>query len=262
VSVAAIMLVKDEVDVIEDVVRHTAGQVDEVIVADNLSTDGTFEVLTRMKEQGAVAELTVDYEVGYYQSRKMSELAKIAGERGASWVVPVDADEVWAARGGRLADRLEEMPPDILLAQAVLYDHVTTGQDNNHRPAIAAMAWRWLLPLPLRKVAARYRDGLTFLPGNHGATYPNVAWPAAALDELVVRHFPYRSVGQFVTKVRNGAAAYAATDLPEDTGAHKRAFGQVLEEQGEEGLAKLFAERFHVDRPRSHPELVHDPLCR
>ena len=44
---------------------------------------------------------------------------------------------------------------------------------------------------------------------------------------------------QFVSKVRNGAAAYAATDLPPEAGAHWRQYGDP-EAQGEAGIAGDF----------------------
>lgn len=260
-TVAAVMLVKDEMDILPDVVRHTAGQVDMVIVADNNSTDGTYEYLEGAVAQGLVYRLVKDPEVGYYQSRKMSSLAHLACELGADWVVPIDADEVWAARSGRLGDSLDSMPAEIMTAQAVLFDHVVSSKDPTHKGPLAGIGWRQALPLPLRKVACRCGAGLTIWQGNHGVSYPSRQWVPAVLDELVVRHFPYRSVHQFVTKVRNGAAAYAAPDLPADAGAHKREFAKVLEDQGDAGLALLFRKQFFSQDPVAQG-LVFDPCAR
>lgn len=44
-GVCAVMLVKDESDIIETTIRHLLWHVDEVIVADNMSTDGTYDIL-------------------------------------------------------------------------------------------------------------------------------------------------------------------------------------------------------------------------
>jgi hypothetical protein len=111
---------------------------------------------------------------------------------------------------------------------------------------------------PLRKVAARARPGLTIQQGNHAATFTGtgIRYPPTVTNALQVRHYPYRTVDQFVSKVRNGAAAYAATDLPEEMGGHWRQFGRVLAEHGEDGLADLFHRDFHQADTAG---LVHDP---
>ncbi len=232
-SVAGISIVKDEADVIKPVIRHMLGQVDRVIVADNGSTDGTREIL-----EGLDVELHDDPEVAFYQGRKISALA---AESGAEWVVPFDGDEIWAGRDGRLGDVLDDLPESVLLAQAELYDQIATSHDGGRDP-IARMKYRKPAPEPLRKVACRVRPGLEIGQGNHAATYEGVKYPPAALDLLVVRHFPNRSAEQFISKVRNGAAGYAATDLPDDLGAHKRAWGKLLTHEGTDALRKLFDE--------------------
>jgi glycosyltransferase involved in cell wall biosynthesis len=67
-------MVKDEADVIEGTIRHMADEVDQLIVADNGSTDGTRDILdklaidlplTRRRRPGP----------GYRSPQKMSALA-------------------------------------------------------------------------------------------------------------------------------------------------------------------------------------------
>ena len=83
-------MVRDEVDIIGPVVAHMLGQVDHVIVADNLSVDGTFDVLESF---GSQITLVADTDPAYRQSEKMTHLAGVAKSMGADWVVPFDADE-------------------------------------------------------------------------------------------------------------------------------------------------------------------------
>lgn len=246
------MLVKDERDIIEPVVRHTLTQVDHVLVWDNGSTDGTREVL-----DGLDVEVVDDADPGHWQSRKTSEMAAYARESGADWVVPVDADEIWAARNGRIGDVLASLPDAAQLAEAVLFDHVPTAQDNGRNP-VEGMRWRKLSREPLRKVACRAMPGLTVHAGNHFADY-GTELPLVVLDQLVVRHFPYRTPEQLVSKGRNGAAAYAHTDLPDDVGAHKRLYGQILDEGGEPALRAYFFKHFFSTDPVNDPALVLDP---
>lgn len=252
--VAAISMVKDEADIVETTVRRMADQVDLVIVADNSSTDGTRQLLTSIDG----VEVIDDPEVGYFQSRKMTELAQRAAAAGATWVIPFDADEVWAARDGRLADVLQSLPDWVLVCEAALYDHVATGIDPAADP-VERMRYRRAQPAELPKVACRPLDGLTIAQGNHGATYAHTDHPPTVSQLLTVRHFPYRSPEQFVSKARNGAAAYAATDLPEDTGKHWRDYGAILMARGEEACADIFRQWFWVADPTTDSRLVLDP---
>jgi glycosyltransferase involved in cell wall biosynthesis len=251
--VVGISMVKDEADVVGTTVSHMAEQVDHVIVADNGSTDGTREIL-----DGLGVEVLVDPDPAYYQSRKMSALAARAREAGAGWVVPFDADELWLAREGRICDELRALPDCVLVAQAVLYDHVATDRDPVGEP-LTSMGWRQLHPKPFRKVACRARPGLVIHQGNHSAEYEGTRTPPTAADLFEVRHFPIRSPEQWVRKARNGAAAYAATDLPESMGQHWRDWGKFIERHGEEALAAAFYEHHWSGDPESDPTLIFDP---
>lgn len=261
-SVWGVALVKDEGDVIADTVGRMLAQVDHVLIADNGSSDGTGEIA---RELGA--EVFEDTTAGYYQSEKTSALAARALQGGAEWVVPFDADEVHLCKGG-IGRGLMGLPPEVLVSEASLIDHVATGLDNiGEQSPVKRLEWRRAAQAPLRKVACRARKGLVIHQGNHGASYPGVPHPPTVTNLASVRHFPYRSIEQFERKVRNGAAAYAATDLPEDAGAHWRAYGRILDEDGPEALAGVFRTWFYRDDPEvgitiqgeSQPALLHDP---
>jgi hypothetical protein len=252
-TVFGVSMVRDELDVIEGTLRHLADEaVDHLIVADNGSTDGTRELLDDLSHE---LPLTVvdDHEVGYYQSEKMSRLAAMAGDAGATWVVPFDADEVWVYRGDRLAAELGLLEADIVWAD--LYHHFPSAVDPAGKDPFRTIVWRQPRPAPLPKVAFRYREGAVVHQGNHGVTLPG---SNTAVPGLEVRHFPYRSVEQFVRKARNGAAAYAATDLPESAGAHWRGYGRILAERGEEGLAEVF-DRYFWNLSPADADMVLDP---
>lgn len=260
-SVWAITMVRDEADVIEETLGRMLPRVDRVLVADNGSTDGTREILDRLD-----VDVVDDQERGYYQSRKMTALAEIAREQGAEWIVPFDADEVWLAHAWSITATLADLPAAARVVQARVFDHMATGADPDDSP-VASMGWRRNQQLPLPKVACRALPGLVIHQGNHGASYPDVPHPLAATGLLEVRHFPYRSVEQFLRKVRNGAAAYAATDLPDDHGAHWRSWGHILDQHGEDAVAEIFRTWYFREDPTTAveiggerlPALVFDP---
>lgn len=130
-SVAAVMLVKDEADIIETTVRHLLANVDSVYVWDNLSTDGTLEILSELAlEHPGRLEAGSDDEVGYYQDRKTTNLAQYALRAGHRWVIPCDADEIWLADDGRrLADWFAGLSRETQFVKAAIYNHVATALD-------------------------------------------------------------------------------------------------------------------------------------
>jgi glycosyltransferase involved in cell wall biosynthesis len=250
VSTFGVAMVKDEADVIEGTLRHMAGEVDFLIVADNGSTDGTRDILHSLDLPLLVLD---DPEPGYEQSRKMSALAARAGQQGAQWIVPFDADELWVA-----ADRLKTIldPLDANVATARLFNHFATAVDPEGTDPFRTIIWRQQQPAQLSKVAFRWEPGAVIHQGNHGVTLHQ----SRVADVLEVRHFPYRSAEQFVRKARNGAAAYRATDLPVTEGAHWRAYGDLLDRYGEEALHDVFRTHFWFLSP-TDSGLVRDPAA-
>lgn len=254
------MLVKDEQDVIGPVLHHLAANVDLIIVADNLSTDATPEILRDLAADGLPVEVRLDEEVGYYQAEKTTALALEAYRRGFGWVVPCDADEVWLTSDGRtLTDYLDGVPLDTQIVRAAIYNHVATAADDPaDRNPLSRLGWRQRQHLDLRwaKVACRCRPDLIIFQGNHGARTQGTAREAYGLE---LRHYPYRTADQFCHKAKVGAAAYAATTLPEDVGRHWREYGQTLAEHGEEALKQHFLAWFYSHDPASDGSLVYDP---
>lgn len=262
--VIGVTMVRDERDIIGYTLAHMLAQIDHVIVADNGSTDGTREFLGEFE---ASCRLTVldDPEVGYFQADKMTALACKAWQMGATFVIPFDADEVWLSRDGRrIADVLDDLPDDLLVAQADLWDHVPTACDPQGEPnPVRRIGWRRPTPAPLPKVAVRPAFGLRIAQGNHSATYAEHDLPGTVTNLLTIRHYPYRSAEQTLRKIRNGAQAYAATDLPPEQGAHWRQWGQFSDEQ----IGDLFRKwhwRAEPDQPlvidgEHQPPLIFDP---
>lgn len=241
-----ICMARNEADIIAATVTHMLTQVDHVVVADNLSTDDTAALAAE-----AGAEVITDADPAYRQSQKMTALAARAAANGAMWVVPFDADEIWTAPDGRVADHLRG---DV--TTAVLFDHVTTDLDGGDPDPVTRIRWRRVKPNRLPKVACRTSDSLIIAMGNHSASYDH---EPTATGGLVVHHYPYRSPEQFVSKVRQGAAALALTRLPLHAGAHWRDYGRTLERGGAQALHEHYMRWFHVTDPTRDPTVIEDP---
>ena len=230
------MMVKDEADIIGPLLEHLGRQVDEVILADNGSTDGTREIAAGYD----FVDLRDDPEPAYLQSQKMTNLAHEAGLKNHAWVIPCDADEVWYAPDGRtLSQYLGGVPPDVQIISAELFNHIPSGLDDKRSP--------------LPKVCARPRRDLKIAMGNHKASIAD--GPSLTAQGLVIRHFSWRSREQYLHKIRTGERAYALTKFPESVGAHWRMFVG----HDDETVLQHFDRWFFIQDPYADPTLIYDP---
>ena len=265
-TVAAALLVKDEIDILAYTIRHLATQVDEILVTDNGSTDGTRELLAKLEEDGFVSRIFDDADPAYYQSRKVTWLADRARERGHDWFVPADADERWRSQDGRpIRDFLRSIAPDVLAVEAALFHYMPSSEDKRNEPDVfRRIGWRLAEPSPLPKVACRLVQGLTIDAGNHGCKIGGHR-PRLVGGGLRVDHYSWRTADQYGRKIRNGSRAYAATDLPEGMGAHWRMWGDPeapdLEARARQHFRRYFLARTPPCAPGSSDPsgLIYDP---
>lgn len=254
-GVCAVMLVKDEADIIETTIRHLLWHVDEVIVADNMSTDDTWGIICSLEEETGRVRTHLDKEIGYYQDRKTTGLAMEALQRGHRWVVPVDADEIWQHNdpGVPLRDHLGGVGPDVGIFRVPVYNHIcTTSDDTYEKNPVKRIVWRQR-QLGMFKVICRLRPDLFIEMGNHGA---QVNGRTLTVDgPFNIRHFAWRSPEQFLRKIKNGRAAYAATSLPATYGVGWRAYDGDSDEQ----IVASFHNAFEIKQPHTDITLIQDP---
>lgn len=261
--VLGVVMVKDEEDVIEDLVRHAFSErMDAVLVADNLSTDWTWGIVRALQEEFPTLGLVTDDEPAYFQSRKMTDLANEAVEMFAGpaeevWVVPMDADELWYHPEMPLGDHLRCLGPQVAGVHCSMWNHYVTDADEDEEESpFRRMVWRHWEQNPLHKVCYRWSPELVIEQGNHHVRGVETEWTGAA-----IRHFPYRSGEHFVKKAVNGKAAYdAAGDaLRGRMGEHWRSYGRIVEEHGADGASAWFREHFTYSGEQREADMIRDP---
>jgi hypothetical protein len=257
-EVWAVSMVKDEADVIGLTVNHLLRQgVDHLLIADNLSRDETRPILDDLARRDPRIHVVTDSEPAYYQAAKMTRLARAAARAGADWVVPFDADELWFADHGSVAERLRaiaatEADHDTTgVVRARLHDTIPTGGPSPD-PTTATCVLD-VTPTPPGKVAIRAHRLMGVIVGNHGAKRVG-----RAVDGLRIAHLQYRSEAQVERKARQGLEAVQLADAPDYVGVHWSALAGLTTE----GVAETWA---GMQRGEPQPEVhyyANGPMVR
>lgn len=109
------MKVRDEADIIELNLRfHAAAGIDEFIVTDNGSTDGTLEVLERWRDDGRLRLISEPAAEDFKEKGHwwVTRMGRMGAELGADWVLHADADELWWAPAGDLKREFSRVPDE------------------------------------------------------------------------------------------------------------------------------------------------------
>ncbi|TCP58450.1 glycosyl transferase family 2 [Rhodovulum bhavnagarense] len=233
VKIAMTLLVRNEADIIEDVIRaHAALGVDVFIVMDNLSSDDTAAIV-----QALGREYEIDYlfqpQDDYSQAEWVTEMARRAAtHHAADWVINNDADEFWLPRGGDLKQLFAGVPRDVAALSVGRHNAAVIIEGGDPLSARAHPRDSVLFerdsvnalgkPLP-GKCAHRASPEVRVTQGNHDIAGLNGATQPAG-DSMSILHFPYRTLDHYKQKIRLGGAAYARNDkLPKCVGATWRA---------------------------------------
>ena len=207
------LLVRDEADIIAaNIEFHLDRGVDFIIATDNLSIDGTTDIL-RTYERSGVLHYIHQSDDDYAQHRWVTHMARLAYvEFGAEWVINNDADEFWYPEDGDLkqvfrtvsascdavAATRHNFPPRPLANGGFFADTMTV----RFRQSLTAFG------KPIGgKVCHRGFADIEVEQGNH-AVRRGGQMLAAELAPLTILHFPVRSYRQFANKISLGGAAY------------------------------------------------------
>jgi tetratricopeptide (TPR) repeat protein len=119
VKISLCMIVKDERDYLEGAVASAADLVDEIVVVDTGSTDGTDALAAELGARVSRVPFTGDF-----SAARNAALREASGE----WIVFLDADErLLPGYRDALVDTLAEAPEDVLGLRLLRYNLFATG---------------------------------------------------------------------------------------------------------------------------------------
>lgn len=266
----AISCIRDELDIVEPFVRHTLAHVQQLIVLDNGSTDGTRQILQRLVEEGLPLEVVDDPSQGNYQWRRTTHLMRTYAleKYSADWIIPLDVDEFLVVEN--LTAYLERQPSDALPIGMVSQTFVPDSHDDatelnpvvriRHRLRKEARTCvKVLIP---GECARRPHVGIS--QGSHFIEEAGTPIATAIPGDFFLAHYPGRSWEQLARKVAVKHLQYLAmSDRQQNWGWHYRAKVEMLRRD----LARLessFQEtmlRYNLPVGMSfEPELICAPL--
>lgn len=181
--IAAVATVYNEGDIIGLTVEHLlACGVDRIYIAHGPSRDDTGDVLASFGE--CVTVIPDDSPI-HRQPEQTYALAQRAGEDGASWVIPFDADEfIYNPQGLSIPDAIAQVPNEVTKLVISCFGHT----DWDHRHAVHR---------DLPKYAWRTGYEFACLPGNHNV----VMVGEEQYDVLWLRELQFRSYEHMKAKV-------------------------------------------------------------
>lgn len=207
------LLVRDEEDSIKaNIDFHKAQGVDFFIITDNLSDDGTTEILKDYEKSGVIRYVWEKSD-DYNQKKWVSRMARMAFvEYGADWIINSDTDEFWYPKSGNLKKVFQLIPGEYDLARVKRYNFVPLDNADESIPFYHRMIYREIvsknsLGKPLSpKVAHRGKENIEIVQGNHAVK--DIESCNIYNPEIDILHFPIRSYGQLANKIVKGGAAY------------------------------------------------------
>ena len=233
------LLVKNEADIIEEnLIYHKNLGIDGFIVTDNLSTDGTLEILERYRKKGWIKELIIEKSDKYQQSEWVDRMIKIILQKyEADWIINADADEFWTPKNMDLKKTLSKMNGNVLICkhwnvipedEKIFYKNkkiIKNKIDNIENYNLSKYS---LYNKQDCKVMHRAKGYKKISGGNHKV---EIALKSEKIvDEIAIFHYGIRGLNQFSEKMKNGYKVLTNNEkLEENFGTHWRYFGKIVE---------------------------------
>ena len=207
-KVCAILMIRNEADIITLVLNQARHLFDEVMIVDVLSTDGTSETLRSFSEKWPHVKVYQCATQERYQSAIMNTLATKAVTRGADWVFFLDADEfVNVNTKEDLKSYLQSFPHDVMHMPWINLIPSEYGCFTEFE-ADREFFWSGRVS-PFRKIAVscvylNAYPNFHVYEGNHHISRDLSAPPESENLGLTLLHLPVRSADRLKYKLLNG----------------------------------------------------------
>ena len=209
-KVYSLLVVKDEVDIVGLSLKDACRWSDKVIVIDNGSSDGTWELTQQLATLETKIVPFLRYEGPFHIGLRAQAFKAFRHEMGLRdwWCVRLDADELYP---GDVRTFLKHIPwwcrtvkkssTDYVITHEDLDENLLSGNFENDRKNI-------LYHLPDHREERRFMRHSPFLVWLNRWRYPH-PWGFVAKKRIPVDHYQYRSVEQMQRRYANRQQAKA-----------------------------------------------------
>ena len=211
-KLTAVMMVKNESDVIRDCCGHLSALFDTVIIIDHRSTDGTKDYLVELEKLNNKFHIYHLTEPGYYQSQVMTWIVKnLEACTSADWVFLIDADEVlpFLSRSEfeQVLDKYESSPI-IKMSWKNLIPEEYSSNAIMGRPYLEPKASTIFHKIAYQPSLIPVSDFI-IAQGNHAVLAGGYGKELPSVPVFNLYHVPIRSRNQLGFKIFQGTAAYS-----------------------------------------------------
>jgi len=236
----AITIMKNEEDIVESFVRHNAKFVEKLLIADNMSSDGTRSILESLIDEGYPISIFDDLDPAHNQSEKMNRLyRKYVFGNGYDIVFLLDADELLTINKSALHGMFEKFGRGSVFyipRKNYLY---SGGEREVDHPVLRMRHLDKREQTPKSMIfhgdaeCSNYviGNGNHHVRSNRAIVSRSSDWPFA-----IIYHYPIRSVNQYITKNLTGWLAMQirspdANESAEPIASHWRAHYNRIKKQ-------------------------------
>ena len=271
-KLTAVVMVKNEIDVIRDCCGHLASLFDEIVIVDHRSTDGTKEYLAELEKIDPRFHVYYLIEPGYYQSQLMTWLVNNVNSCvTADWLFLLDSDEVlpFSSRAEfeqelnkYISDPIIKMPWKNLIPEEYFSDTVMARNYYESKPSAVfnKIAFQPQLLSEYNYIVAQ---------GNHVLLDCDNGNEISSKAAFSIYHIPIRTKSQFDFKIKQGTAAYSimSKGRNKSLGTHWFDISEYIEKHGISddflnGLAYRYGQAIDLHRVRITKDELLELGCR
>jgi glycosyltransferase involved in cell wall biosynthesis len=266
-KLAAITRVLNEADIIEAFVRHTSVYASYHIFMDNGSSDGTLEILRKLKEEGLPLSVYQSRAITFNESDALTFLYRqVCEDFQPDWILCLDADEFIDDRkilGGlkMFLDTIQsETDNDAIKIPMVNY--IATSKDIQNEKIVPRRIVHRRPPSDAYKIIVKgglMEEGLSIQHGSHWAKLTNRKMKEIIEPNIWLAHYSERSPFQYIMKFVRGWSKVLASgqmEIERKTAYHYKGPFEVLKNSPEKLLRNINFMSFKDE----NESLTRDPI--